>query len=89
MPHQYGIQGYNHNPPSSPNSYSVLHRPGSSNTVLSNQTLHTTSQPSSSAGSRLEEKKLTRDAMENYLKERNDMIIVILHAKVTHVGETL
>jgi len=30
----------------------------------------------------IEEKKLTRDAMEKYMRERNDMVIVILHAKV-------
>jgi hypothetical protein len=33
-------------------------------------------------GSQYEEKRLTRDAMERYLRDRNDMIIVILHAKV-------
>lgn len=32
--------------------------------------------------SHIEEKKLTRDAMERYMRERNDMVIVILHAKV-------
>ncbi|XP_039952265.1 suppressor of hairless protein [Bactrocera tryoni] len=30
----------------------------------------------------IEDKKLTRDAMERYMRERNDMVIVILHAKV-------
>lgn len=29
-----------------------------------------------------EEKSLTREAMEKYMRERNDMVIVILHAKV-------
>jgi hypothetical protein len=29
-----------------------------------------------------EEKRLTREAMERYLRDRNDMIIVVLHAKV-------
>ena len=28
------------------------------------------------------ERRLTREAMERYLRERNDMIVVILHAKV-------
>lgn len=32
--------------------------------------------------SQYEEKRLTREAMERYLRDRNDMIIVILHAKV-------
>lgn len=30
----------------------------------------------------IEDKKLSRDAMERYMRERNDMVIVILHAKV-------
>lgn len=30
-----------------------------------------------------EEKSLTREAMEKYMRERNDMVIVILHAKVS------
>ena len=33
----------------------------------------------------IEEKKLTREAMERYMRERNDMVIVILHAKVSHI----
>lgn len=31
----------------------------------------------------IEDKKLTKDAMERYMRERNDMVIVILHAKVS------
>lgn len=30
----------------------------------------------------IEDQKLTKDAMERYMRERNDMVIVILHAKV-------
>ncbi|XP_055389391.1 recombining binding protein suppressor of hairless isoform X2 [Condylostylus longicornis] len=30
----------------------------------------------------IEDKRLTRDAMDRYMRERNDMVIVILHAKV-------
>lgn len=29
-----------------------------------------------------EDKRLTRDAMARYMNDRNDMVIVILHAKV-------
>lgn len=29
-----------------------------------------------------EDKRLTREAMGRYMRERNDMVIVILHAKV-------
>lgn len=36
--------------------------------------------------SQYEDKRLTRDAMEKYLRDRNDMIIVILHAKVRLIG---
>uniref|UniRef100_A0A1A9Z986 Suppressor of hairless protein n=1 Tax=Glossina pallidipes TaxID=7398 RepID=A0A1A9Z986_GLOPL len=32
--------------------------------------------------SHIADKKLTREAMEHYMRERNDMVIVILHAKV-------
>lgn len=31
----------------------------------------------------IEDKKLTKEAMERYMRERNDMVIVILHAKVS------
>uniref|UniRef100_A0A0K8V2A6 Protein suppressor of hairless n=1 Tax=Bactrocera latifrons TaxID=174628 RepID=A0A0K8V2A6_BACLA len=33
----------------------------------------------------IEDKKLTRDAMERYMRERNDMVIVILHAKLHNI----
>lgn len=31
----------------------------------------------------IEDKKLSREAMERYMRDRNDMVIVILHAKVS------
>jgi hypothetical protein len=43
---------------------------------------NTPSQSSSSLFRGGDEKKLTREAMERYLRDRNDMIIVVLHAKV-------
>lgn len=33
-----------------------------------------------------EDKRLTRDAMSRYMNDRNDMVIVILHAKVSRGG---
>lgn len=37
--------------------------------------------------SQFENKRLTREAMEKYLRDRNDMIIVVLHAKVIKIHE--
>lgn len=54
--------------------------------VVSSTALQTASSTSSLFRSG-EEKRLTREAMERYLRDRNDMIIVVLHAKViTDVG---
>lgn len=50
--------------------------------VVSSTALQTTSQSTSSLFRGGEEKRLTREAMERYLRDRNDMIIVVLHAKV-------
>lgn len=49
--------------------------------AVTSTALQTTSQSTSSLF-RNEDKRLTREAMERYLRDRNDMIIVILHAKV-------
>lgn len=46
----------------------------------SNPTLTTMS--AASYRTHIEDKKLSREAMELYMRERNDMVIVILHAKV-------
>lgn len=51
--------------------------------VISTTALQTTSSQSTSSLFRTgDEKRLTREAMERYLRDRNDMIIVVLHAKV-------
>lgn len=51
--------------------------------VVASTALQTTSSQSTSSLFRSgEEKRLTREAMERYLRDRNDMIIVVLHAKV-------
>jgi hypothetical protein len=49
--------------------------------VVTSTALQTTSSTSSLFRTG-EEKRLTREAMERYLRDRNDMIIVVLHAKV-------
>ncbi len=52
---------------------------------VSSSALQTTSLAATTNTSlfRIEDKRLTREAMEKYLRNRNDMIIVILHAKVS------
>lgn len=53
---------------------------GSTSTVTT--TLQTTTQ-ATSIFRNSDDKRLTREAMEKYLRDRNDMIIVVLHAKVS------
>lgn len=55
---------------------------GSPSTTVTSSALQTTSQAATTSIFRIEDKRLTREAMEKYLRNRNDMIIVILHAKV-------
>lgn len=58
--------------------------------VTTSTALQTTSQAAAATSSifRNDDKRLTREAMEKYLRNRNDMIIVILHAKViTHLSD--
>lgn len=87
MPHPYGMHGFNPNPSSPPGPQNVLaQRSGQASSVMMpNQALlaSSSSQQSSLPLSRLEDKRLTREAMEKYLRDRNDMIIVILHAKAS------
>lgn len=89
MPHPYGMHGFNPNPSSPPGPQNVLavrSSGQSSGVMMPNQSLLASSSQSSSLSlSRLEEKRLTREAMEKYLRDRNDMIIVILHAKVSNL----
>lgn len=57
--------------------------PAAVSAVVSTSALQTTSSQSTSSLFRTgEEKRLTREAMERYLRDRNDMIVVVLHAKV-------
>lgn len=59
------------------------------NAIVSSTAIQTSSQTAGTSTTsslfRSDDKRLTREAMEKYLRNRNDMIIVILHAKViTH-----
>lgn len=87
MPHPYGMHGFNPNPSSPPGPQNVLAtRSGQTSSVMMpNQSiLASSSQTSALPVTRLEDKRLTREAMEKYLRDRNDMIIVILHAKASY-----
>lgn len=84
MPHQYGLPGFAQSPPSPPSQHvALLPRigggaviPGSTGGSMSNSNSATLYRP------QMQDTMLTRDAMERYLRDRNDMVIVILHAKV-------
>ncbi|XP_059049842.1 suppressor of hairless protein [Achroia grisella] len=72
MPHQYGAGagGMAQGPPSPPPQHGALY-PRYANAA------------GPGAGAyRPEERRLTREAMERYLRDRSDMVVVILHAKV-------
>lgn len=95
MPHQYGMQGYSNNQQnqlSPPSSHVVGFAPrgssggsGGGGGLLPSDLSAMVPAGGANSSFRVEEKKLTREAMERYLKDRNDMILVILHAKVkTH-----
>lgn len=82
MPHQYGLPGFAQTPPSPP-SQALLPRIGGGAVVPgSTGGSMTTSSSTTVYRQQIEDKRLTRDAMERYMRERNDMVIVILHAKV-------
>ncbi|XP_050306644.1 suppressor of hairless protein [Anthonomus grandis grandis] len=70
MPHQYGLPGIAHaqSPPTPPPQHGAMY-PRFAGAVVP-------------GGYRGEDQRLTREAMEKYLRERSDMVIVILHAKV-------
>ncbi|XP_072937051.1 suppressor of hairless protein isoform X1 [Epargyreus clarus] len=72
MPHQYGAGagGMAQGPPSPPPQHGALYP-------------RYASAAGPGAGAyRPEERRLTREAMERYLRDRSDMVVVILHAKV-------
>ncbi|XP_050084175.1 suppressor of hairless protein isoform X2 [Anopheles aquasalis] len=95
MPHQYGIPGYGQAPPSPPSHHGGALLPrlgGGGGAVIPVGTTNNSAggmAPTSGSTaaspifrSQIEERRLTREAMEKYLRDRNNMVIVILHAKV-------
>lgn len=69
MPHQFGLPGFAPSP-------SPPHHARIGGAVVPQSASAAVFRP------QIEDKRLTRDAMERYMRERNDMVIVILHAKV-------
>lgn len=85
MPHQYGLPGFAQSPPSPPSQHgALLPRIGGGAVVPGTTGSGSMANTNSNPIFRLQEDtRLTRDAMERYLRDRNDMVIVILHAKVS------
>lgn len=85
MPHQYGLSGYAQSPPSPPSQHgAIIPRIGAGGAVVPAGTgsAHGANTTTVTILRQIEDRRLTRDAMERYLSERSDMVIVILHAKV-------
>lgn len=76
MPHQYGLTGYAHGAQSPPSPPQISGQHGAMFPRLSGASV-----PGAGAY-RSEDQRLTTEAMKKYLRERSDMVIVILHAKV-------
>ncbi|XP_050361760.1 suppressor of hairless protein isoform X1 [Nymphalis io] len=72
MPHQYGAGagGMGGGPPSPPPQHGALYP------------RYAAAAGPGAGAYRPEERRLTREAMERYLRDRSDMVVVILHAKV-------
>ncbi|CAH2231780.1 jg7192 [Pararge aegeria aegeria] len=72
MPHQYGAGagGMGGGPPSPPPQLGALYP------------RYAAAAGPGAGAYRPEERRLTREAMERYLRDRSDMVVVILHAKV-------
>lgn len=89
MPHQYGLHGFEQTPPSPPSQHGALLPRIGGGAVVPGSTggSMTTSTATTVYRAQIEDKKLTKDAMERYMRERNDMVIVILHAKVNIIWE--
>lgn len=84
MPHQYGLPGFAQSPPSPPSQNgALLPRIGGGAMVPGSTGSGSMTNTNSNSMYRLpEDTKLTREAMEQYMRDRNDKVIVILHAKV-------
>lgn len=84
MPHQYGLPGFAQSPPSPPSQNGALLPRIGGGAVVPGTTggSMTNSNSNTIYGEQIQDTRLTRDAMERYMRERNDMVIVVLHAKV-------
>lgn len=83
MPHQYGLSGYAQSPPSPPSQHgAIIPRIGAGGAVVPAGTGSAHGTNTTQMLRQIEDRRLTRDAMERYLSERSDMVLVILHAKV-------
>lgn len=85
MPHQYGLPGFAQSPPSPPSQHgALLPRIGGGAVVpgTTGGSMTNNSNSNTMYGTQIQDTRLTRDAMERYMRERNDMVIVVLHAKV-------
>lgn len=90
MPHQYGLPGFAQSPPSPPSQHgALLPRIGGGAVVPGSTGSGSMTNSSSTSMYRLEDTRLTREAMERYMRDRNDKVIVILHAKVNVCGVTI
>lgn len=87
MPHQYGLPGFAQSPPSPPSQHgALLPRIGGGAVVPGTTGSGSMTNANSNTIFRLEDARLTREAMERYMRDRNDKVIVILHAKVIVVS---
>lgn len=85
MPHQYGLPGFAQSPPSPPSQHgALLPRIGGGAVVPGSTGSGSMTNSNSNSMYRFQEDtRLTREAMERYLRDRNDKVLVILHAKVS------
>lgn len=82
MPHQYGLPGFAQSPPSPPSQHGALLPRIGGGAVVPGSTGSGSMTNTSSSSLFRADTRLTREAMERYMRDRNDKVIVILHAKV-------
>lgn len=84
MPHQYGLPGFAQSSPSPPSQHNALLPRVSGPPSTGSGSLN--SNNSNSMFRLQEDNRLTREAMERYMRDRNDKVLVILHAKVRELS---
>lgn len=85
MPHQYGIPGFVQSPTSPASQHGALLPRILGGAVIPGGGGTSGGSAMNVYRQHIEEKKLSREAMERYIRDRNDMIILILHAKVNNI----